>query len=150
MKRFLPINKKDCYLQMDAFARCSISTNWRPSSGTLSNVLEPNVPWSVSIRQGTLWRSDLGDSWSQRNSERALWMGCRVWLLLSNVLGPGIYKPDPAGEYTKHYLRETVYSFCKSFLDCNFRSQRLIAKSRVKSLRFWNEGEPGVDTESFR
>ena len=114
---------------MDAFARCSISTNWRPSSGTLSNALEPNVPWSVSIRQGTLWRSDLGDPWSQRNWERALWMGCRVWLLQSNVPGPGIYKSDPAGEYTKHNLRETVCSFCKSFLDCNFRSQRLIAKS---------------------
>ena len=32
----------------------------------------------------------------------------RVWLLLSNVLGPGIYKPDPAGEFTKRNLGETV------------------------------------------
>ena len=30
-----------------------------------------------------------------------------------------------------------------------FWSQRLISKSRVKSLRLRNEGEPGVNTESF-
>ena len=56
------------------------------------------------------------------------------------------YKHDRAGEYKKRNLGETVYNFCKSFLDCNFWSQRLIAKSGVK-LR--NEGEPGVNTESF-
>ena len=77
-------------------------------------------------------QSSLGDPWSQRNGERALWMGGRVWLLLSDIRGPGIYKPDPAGEYTKRNLGETVYSFHKSFLDCDFWSRRLTAKSRVK------------------
>ena len=57
----------------------------------------------------------LDDPRSQRNGERALWIGDRLWLLLNNALGPGIYKPDPAGEYTKRYLGETVYSFGKSF-----------------------------------
>ena len=64
-------------------------------------------------------------------------------------IGDQQYKHDPAGEYTKRNLGETVYNFCKSFLDCNSWSQRLIAKSRVKSHRLRNEGEPGVNTESF-
>ena len=32
---------------------------------------------------------------------------------------PGIYKRDPASEYLKHDLAETVYSFYKSFLNRN-------------------------------
>ena len=56
---------------------------------------------------------------------------------------------DPAGEYTKRNLGETVYSFCKSFLDRNFWSEILTAKSRVKSLLLRNERELGVDTKFF-
>ena len=81
-------------------------------------------------------------------SREKICRNCRL-SLPNYVLGPGIYKPDPAGEYTKRNLGETVYSFYESFLDYNFWSRRLIAKSRVKSLRLRNEGEPGVDTESF-
>ena len=31
----------------------------------------------------------------------------------------GSAKLDPAGEYMKRALGETIYSFCKYFLNCN-------------------------------
>ena len=73
-------------------------------------------------------------------TERAVWMG-GVWHLLSNIRGPGIYKPDPAGEYTKRNLVETVYSFCKSFLDCNLDWLQKVESSNygweTKESRVW-------------
>ena len=65
--------------------------------------------YSTYSTQGTcnvrMWR--LCDPWSQRNGERALlWMGGRVWLLLSSIRGPWIYKPDPAGVNIQNVIWE--------------------------------------------
>ena len=80
----------------------------------------------ICERSKFLSKRKLGGHWSQRNGKRVLWMGGRVF-----AVGPGINKLDPAGEYTKRDLGETGYSFCKSFLNCNFWSQSWLQK--VKS-----------------
>ena len=53
---------------------------------------------------------------------------------VNNELRSGISKHDPAGKYIKRDLAETVYSSCKSFLNCNFFVSKLIAKSIFLSV----------------
>ena len=117
------------WMTMEIALVCDLLVFYKPATNMLQICYKPATNLlETCYKPATV----LGDPWSQRNGERALWMGGRVWLLLSDIRGPGIYKPDPAGEYTKRNLGETVYSFHKSFLDCNFWSRRLTAKSRVK------------------